>query len=1213
MGFQAAATTQTSPQGDEGSTDRLSDQSDRPVLPEPEHTATFKDYLRIFTYATHRDVLTLSAGTLAAIGSGVTQPLMFILFGNFVQEFTGVVKDGETNIPKTGKTLNQLCLFIFALFIARFGLASIQKFAFRMIAIRLSAAILLHYICHLFDQSVHVLDSLPSGHAATSIASESFSGIRMVMACGAQQQVVEKYGVIVEKAKKQARATNPITSLQFTLTFFGVFGIIALTYWYGTLIFIKGRLENLAIITVVLLNLTTIFFSLDRVSSPMQAMSKASIAVCEFFSVIDAPAPQKGTLRAPEISATDDIIFKNVTFAYPGRPDVKILDDLDLQVKAGKINAIVGPSGSGKSTIVGLIERWYTLKQQYIINSPAKATPGDNPLDTADIVSNNKAGQHGSPVDLQGIVTTCGRSLDEIDVKWWRSKIGLVQQEPFLFNDTIYHNVARGLVGSVWEAESEQRKRELVSEACKEAFADEFVDKLPLGYDTTVGDGGARLSGGQRQRLAIARSIVKKPDILILDEATSAIDVRGERVVQAALDKASQHRTTIVIAHRLSTIKNADHIIVLNKGKVFESGNHKSLVSMEGGLYAGLVTAQAISLGDSAPGFGNPFVKHDESITAMEEPEEFQTSSDSLQDNKLEKSTQKRSFPFGGFAQLFLESRNYWHVMIFSIVVSALAGAAQPLHAWLFSRTVSLFKWQDNHSKLMQEVDFMSIMWTVFAASAAIAYYITFLSSGYIASFIRAKYQMQYFQSLIYQRAAYFTEDDHSHGTLVARVRDDPHRLEEMMGVDLAQVGIAVFNIFGGIVLALVYSWKLALVSLCAVGPVCVLSSYIRFRYEVKFENMNDEVFAESSQFASEAIGAFRTVVSLTLEDSISARWVSIILGLSDSLNLGCQAFIFYYGGRLLTSGEIDTMDFFVCLMAIMNAAEGFGKSLSLGPNAVQATNASDRILAARESTLVESTDSDDIPIQAGGIKIEIRDLCLRYPGQETPALEGLNMTIEKGQDAALVGASGSGKSSIVSLLERFQEPESGQILFNGKDVMDVNIHALRKHLSLVAQEPTLFQGTARENILLGMDADTITNDELVAACRDASIHDFIASLPESYETDIGSRGIALSGGQKQRIAIASALIRKPRILLLDEATSSLDSESERLVQIAFERAANGRTVIVVAHRLSKVQNADVIFVMGEGGKLLEKGSHSDLLRKRGVYFQMCQIQAFDQ
>lgn len=147
--------------------------------------------------------------------------------------------------------------------------------------------------------------------------------------------------------------------------------------------------------------------------------------------------------------------------------------------------------------------------------------------------------------------------------------------------------------------------------------------------------------------------------------------------------------------------------------------------------------------------------------------------------------------------------------------------------------------------------------------------------------------------------------------------------------------------------------------------------------------------------------------------------------------------------------------------------------------------------------------------------------------------------------------------------------------------------------------------GTIRDNILLGLDPDTVTEDQLHAVCRDASIHDFVTSLPEGYNTDIGSHGVSLSGGQRQRICIARALIRNPRILLLDEATSSLDSESERLVQAAFERAAKGRTMIAVAHRLATVQNADVIFVMGEGGRLLEKGSHSELLRKRGVYYQM--------
>lgn len=180
----------------------------------------------------------------------------------------------------------------------------------------------------------------------------------------------------------------------------------------------------------------------------MQAMSKASLAACEFFSVIDAHVPQKGTLKAPDVSATDDIMFNNVTFAYPGRPNVKVLDELDLRIEAGKVTAIVGSSGSGKSTIVGLVERWYSLTQQQVITRPVQQGHGKGAEGSGSIPMDNLAASEagdenpGSPVELRGTITTCGHSLDDIDVKWWRSKIGLVQQEPFLFNDTIYENVA---------------------------------------------------------------------------------------------------------------------------------------------------------------------------------------------------------------------------------------------------------------------------------------------------------------------------------------------------------------------------------------------------------------------------------------------------------------------------------------------------------------------------------------------------------------------------------------------------------------------------------------------------------------------------------------------------------------------------------------------------------------------------------------------------
>lgn len=218
----------------------------------------------------------------------------------------------------------------------------------------------------------------------------------------------------------------------------------------------------------------------------MQAMTKAMLAACEFFSVIDTPLPERGWLKDPDVSATKDILFNKVTFAYPSRPNIKILDQLDLCIEAGKVTAIVGPSGSGKSTIVGLVQRWYTLTEQQII-AKAKQRESDNKGKNDQGVDRDSLGPDGlelqetdAPVVLQGAVTTCGHSLDDVDIKWWRSQIGLVQQEPFLFNDTIYENVARGLIGSLWEQAPDGQKRQLVQEACKEAFADEFIEKLPL-------------------------------------------------------------------------------------------------------------------------------------------------------------------------------------------------------------------------------------------------------------------------------------------------------------------------------------------------------------------------------------------------------------------------------------------------------------------------------------------------------------------------------------------------------------------------------------------------------------------------------------------------------------------------------------------------------------------------------------------------------------
>ncbi|KAF5022199.1 hypothetical protein F66182_5786 [Fusarium sp. NRRL 66182] len=1292
----------------------------------PQQEAQFQHYLRVFKYATKWDFVAYGAGTAASIGAGITLPLLNIVFGQFASRFSDYA--GTETLPEGEfrSTLDQLSLYLLGLFLGRLVLSYINKFAFRMIGIRISAAIRQDFLTALFSQSVHVLDSMPPGYATTvitsasntlqlgiseklgvfveftatmissiiiafifswqlslvtftavvfillsvkillplitkgqtlqgqsessaaSVASEALSSIRMVVAYGAESRIGNKYGRFVEEAKKHARFAGPFIAIQFGLVFFSSYAAFGLAFWYGTRLFLDNKIDELGAIIVVLFSVMMIVTSMERMSTPLLAISKATIAAGEFFTIIDAPRPDPGHLTDPSVSASADIVLEDVTFAYPSRPHVKILDNLNLRLEKGKVTAIVGPSGSGKSTIVGLIERWYSLKGHPDIPKMAEKKPeqGDGRNNTADQQeSQEKANAEegaSTPVQLHGTVSTCGHSLDDINLKWWRSQIGLVQQEPFLFNDTIYKNVVNGLVGTKWESVPEERKREMVREACKEAFADEFIAQLPDAYDTAVGESGAKLSGGQRQRIAIARAIIRQPSILILDEATSAIDFRGERIVQAALDRASMNRTTITIAHRLSTIKKADRIVVLRQGRLVESGTHESLLEDTDGLYYSLVNAQALSMGEATDDIEMP--ADEELPSPAREKSHAESATREDQEGKAE---EQRNL-FSSFGRFFYETPSIWWIMALTLLFSACAGAAIPFQAWLFAKVIVVFGYLPDSAKVRQESEFWSLMWTVLAICSGISYCATFFLSTRTASTIRAKYQKQYFLSILYQQISFFDDDDHSQGTMTARSSGDPRQLEELLGSNMASVYISLWTLTGTIAIAFAFAWKLALVGLCVAVPILLGSGYWRLRYEIRFEEMNNAVFADSSKFASEAIGAFRTVASLTLEGTIcdrfhalsssqimdaynKSRWVSLLFAFSDSATIGCQALVLYYGGRLLLKGEYSLESFFVCFISILNAGETTGRALSFGPNIAQVSAAANRILSLRSSQVKDDpgVSGELFKSDGGGMKIELDNIRFKYPTRDVPVFSGLSLTVEKGQFAALVGASGCGKSSIISLLERqanhiprlclvstnawhrFYDLDGGRILCNGQDIVANNVYAYRRHLSLVAQESSLFQGTLRENILLGVDESTVTEERLHQVCREASIHDFIASLPEGYNTSIGSRGVTLSGGQRQRIAIARALMRNPDILLLDEATSSLDSESEKLVQAAFERAGKGRTMLAVAHRLATVQNADVIFVLGEG-KLLEKGNHRDLLAKRGVYWQMCRSQALD-
>lgn len=242
------------------------------------------------------------------------------------------------------------------------------------------------------------------------------------------------------------------------------------------------------------------------------------------------------------------------------------------------------------------------------------------------------------------------------------------------------------------------------------------------------------------------------------------------------------------------------------------------------------------------------------------------------------------------------------------------------------------------------------------------------------------------------------------------------------------------------------------------------------------------------------------------------------------------------------------------------------------------------------------------------GADIKFDNVWFTYSTRNVAVLQGLNLHIRHGQYAAIVGSSGSGKTTVISLLERFYEPTTGEITYNGDPITSMSLGELRDRMSLVAQEPFLLHGTIRENVLLGTTNDDLGDTMLHQACRDAGIHDFVVSLPDGYDTNVGTAGVLLSGGQKQRISIARALIRNPDLLLLDEATSNLDSETETEIQKTLERVGKGRTTVVVAHRLATIQNADVIFVMHQG-RVVESGDHRSLLERKGAYWQMCQAQ----
>ncbi|KAG8940248.1 GTPase-activating protein [Tulasnella sp. 424] len=1036
--------------------------------------------------------------------------------------------------------------------------------------------------------------------AGGSLAEEVISTIRTSQAFGIQRTLAAVYDTFAIRATVLENKIAIGRGFGVGAMFFILYSSYSLAFYYGTTLILQGR-GSAGLVVNVFFAIIFGAMSLSHMAPEAQAVSVGRAAAAKVFATID---------RVPSIDSADEtgakpekvvgrITFEDVVFNYPARPDVPILTGLNLDVPPGTNAALVGASGSGKSTVVSLVERFYD--------------------------------------PLSGAVKLDGTDIKELNIKWLRQQVGLVQQEPCLFSTTIRNNVAHGLIGSRFENETEDEKFRRVQEACMKANAHSFIEKLPQGYDTLVGERGFLLSGGQKQRIAIARAIVSDPRILLLDEATSALDTQSEALVQDALDKAAAGRTTITIAHRLSTIRDADQIYVIGNGGVLERGTHAQLLANPEGPYAQLVNAQKLEGQDS----DREVLGRDDKVTeglmteaeveatlAEEVPEALKRigTGRSLASEIIEKKRSGNIEAKDEHSLLYLLKRMalicHDDMSLYTLgTLGAIAtGLVYPAFGIVFAKAMDGFSLVDRHA-LRHEGDRNALWMFIIALVSALAmgtqtYYFTNAAAS-----LTEKIRSLSFRAMLKQEIGWFDEDRHSSGRLVSLLSDNPAKISGLAGLTLAAIIQSITTVIGGAVIGFVFAPKLGAVGL-ACTPFIISTGYIRLRVVVLKDQVNREAHEDSAQVACEAAGAVRTVQSLTREDDCytqysqsldeplrrsnrSAVFSTGLFALSQAMSFFAISLTFWYGSILISNQEYSAFDFFACLMGVIFGALQAGNAFKWAPDISAAKGAMEsvvRLLDRVPEIDAESPEGARIDSKVVQGQIRFEDVHFRYPTRPAVrVLRNLNLVVEPGTYVALVGPSGCGKSTTIQLIERFYDPLAGRVTLDGVDISTLNLEEYRKSIALVSQEPTLYAGTIRFNILLGATKPTseVTQDEIEQACRDANILDFIQSLPQGFETDVGGKGSQLSGGQKQRIAIARALLRNPKVLLLDEATSALDSQSEKVVQAALDNAAKGRTTIAIAHRLSTIQHADRIYFIKDG-RVAEAGTHQDLLAKRG-------------
>ena len=933
---------------------------------------------------------------------------------------------------------------------------------------------------------------------ASSLSKETMAQIRVVAAFGGEARAVSRYNQALVVPTQSAMEQAKYMGMSLGSIFLAMFGTYALALWYGSTLLLAGKYTGGQVMNV-LFAIIIGGFEGGQALPNLSGINAAQVAATAAFKIIDRTpgidqAPQdkmqENPLLKPQVVGALEL--RDLTFAYPSRPSVLVMERTNLIMAAGKSTALVGSSGSGKSTIMQLIQRFYD--------------------------------------PLSGAVLIDGQDLRTLSLHWVRQHMGLVSQEPALFSGTIRENIAYG---------RESATLEQIEAAATAANAASFIAQLPHGYDTLTGERGVQLSGGQKQRVAIARAVLRNPAILLLDEATSALDSESERVVQDALDKliAAGGRTSVIIAHRLSTIRDCDCITVLSKGKVVQQGTHASMAAESGGAYAALLAAQHGQHFDEAgPEEAPPCSRKASMDRARASLDGKQLALSDAVKGAVNKSDDAAGAPAElkvPFSRLWALGGSRASLMPIGVFGSVVNGAIMPSFALALASIIAAFFLP--RDALREEVNKWCLIFLGVAVAAFLALVCQTWALGIIGAELARNARQQCFAKIVRMEASWFDADENSSGRLATRLEEDTVNIRGAVSDNVAVAAQNLTVMAGGLAIAFVYSWKLTLV-IVATLPLLVSGAIVQMKVLHGTGGPDHtKMYAQANQMLSDALANVRTVAAYGLSDNMVALYTGAqegprselrkralvngsAFGFGQGMFVYLYALAFWYGGVLVDAGEVGPGDVFKCFFAVMFLGMGGAQASVAFPALAKAGGAVTSVFSIldRESLIDSASPDGAVPEKSRGA-LELRHVCFAYPARlEVQVLNSLQLVCPAGKSMALVGASGSGKSTVIQMLLRFYDPSAGAVLLDGQDLRSLKLSWLRAQMGLVSQEPALFSASIRENIAYGKEG--ASQEEVQAAAVSANAAEFISRLPQGFDTPCGERGVQMSGGQKQRL-----------------------------------------------------------------------------------------------